>query len=433
MTRGGAPTGRDRDNGGDNDNGSDDGGDNGSDGSEAKMSFDDNDGSTILPGGVAIETLPKVSLHDHLDGALRPETIIELALADPELSATLPSSDPSALADWFFMSCNAGSLPDYLKTFDLTVSVMQTDAQLERVAREWVLDIAAEGIIYGETRWAPEQHLRAGLTLDEAVEAVQRGLDAGVAEVRAAGVARSGAPSGGAVDGGEIRVGQVLCAMRHADRSLEIAELALRHRDAGVVGFDIAGAEHGFSAALHAPAFRLLAENQFPATVHAGEADGLASITSALVDGYALRLGHGVRLAEDITTESSSDEAVTVSLGTLAQWVKDRGITLELCPSSNLQTGAIAQWGDTLAEHPFDLFYQLGMAVTVNPDNRLMSGTSVSRELGLLADEFGYRLDDLEQFQVNAAMAAFISLEDRLELVERIEQGFTNAVRATRR
>lgn len=388
------------------------------------MSYDDNDGSTILPGGVAIEALPKITLHDHLDGALRPETIIALALADPALVATLPSTDPSALAEWVFMQCNAGSLTEYLKPFDLTTAVMQTAAQLERVAREWVLDIAAEGIIYGETRWAPEQHLRAGLTLDEAVEAVQRGLDAGVAEARSAGVV---------ADGGDIRVGQVLCAMRHADRSLEIAELALRHRDRGVVGFDIAGAEHGFSAALHAPAFRLLAENQFPATVHAGEADGLASITSALVDGYALRLGHGVRLAEDISIESSSDDAVTVSLGHLAQWVKDRGITLELCPSSNLQTGAVEQWGDTLAEHPFDLFSQLGMSVTVNPDNRLMSGTTVSRELGLLVDTFSYRLEDLEQFQVNAAMAAFLPLEDRLELVERIENGFTNAVRSARR
>lgn len=382
------------------------------------MSPQDHD-RTLISGGVAIETLPKVTLHDHLDGALRPETIIELALADADsLAETLPSTDPTALAEWFFMSCNAGSLPEYLATFDLTVSVMQTADNLERVAREWVLDIAEDGVIYGETRWAPEQHTRAGLSLDEAVLAVQRGLDAGVAEVRAAG--------------GWVRVGQVVCAMRHADRSLEIAELALRHRDAGVVGFDIAGAEHGFSAGRHAAAFRLLAENQFPATVHAGEADGLASIESALVDGYALRLGHGVRLAEDISIESSDDEAVTVSLGYLAQWVKDRGIALELCPSSNLQTGAISQWGDTLAAHPFDLFYQLGMVVTVNPDNRLMSSTTVSRELGLLVDEFAYGLEDLEQFQINAAMAAFLPLEDRVDLVDRIETGFRDAVRSAR-
>ena len=400
------------------------------------MSFEDNDGETLIQGGVAIESLPKITLHDHLDGALRPETIIDLAGAGTgagtevgagaggsDSAVELPTTDPAALADWFFMSCNSGSLPEYLKTFDLTVSVMQTAAQLERVAREWVLDIAAEGVIYGECRWAPEQHLRAGLSLDEGVEAVQRGLDAGVAEVAAAG---------GAVDGGPIRVGQVLCAMRHADRSLEIAELALRHRENGVVGFDIAGAEHGFPAGRHAKAFRLLAENQFPATVHAGEADGLASIESALVDGYALRLGHGVRLAEDIAIESSTDDAVTVSLGHLAQWVKDRSIALELCPSSNLQTGAVEQWGDTLAEHPFDLFYQLGFAVTANPDNRLMSGTTVSRELGLLVDQFAYTIHDLEQLQVTAAMAAFLPLEDRLELVDRIENGFTNSVRENR-
>jgi adenosine deaminase len=384
------------------------------------MTFDDNDGQTLISGSIAIEGLPKISLHDHLDGALRPETIIELGV---EAGVDLPSTDPTALAEWVFMQCNAGSLTEYLKPFDLTTAVMQTEAQLERVARDWVLDIAAEGVIYAETRWAPEQHLNAGLTLDAAVEAVQRGLDAGVAEVLAAG---------GAADGGDLHVGQVLCAMRHADRSLEIAQLALRHRDRGVVGFDIAGAENGFSAALHAPAFRLLAENQFPATVHAGEADGVASITSALVDGHALRLGHGVRLAEDITTESSTDDAVTVSLGHLSQWVKDRGIALELCPSSNLQTGAISQWGDSLADHPFDLFYQLGMTVTVSPDNRLMSSTTVSRELGLLVDEFAYSLDDLQQFQINAALAAFAPLEDRLELVDRIEQGFINAVRGGR-
>lgn len=384
------------------------------------MSFDDNDGQTLVSGGVAIEALPKISLHDHLDGALRPETIVELATANPEFASELPSTDPGVLAEWVFTSCNAGSLEEYLKPFDLTVSVMQTEAQLERVAREWVLDLAAEGVIYGEARWAPEQHLRGGLSLDEVVQAVQRGLDAGVAEVAAAGA------------GVEIRVGQVLCAMRHADRSLEIAELALRHRDRGVVGFDIAGAEHGFSPLLHAAAFRLLAENQFPATVHAGEADGLASINSALVDGFALRLGHGVRLAEDITIESDDDDTMTVSLGTLSQWVKDRSIALELCPSSNLQTGAISQWGDTLAEHPFDLFYQLGMVVTVNPDNRLMSGTSVSRELGLLVDEFAYGIDDLEQFQINAAMAAFLPLEERQALVERIEDGFIETVRRAR-
>ena len=379
------------------------------------MPFDDNDGPTLMRGGVAIESLPKVTLHDHLDGALRPATIIELGR---EAGVELPSDDPSSLAEWVFMQCNAGSLTEYLKPFDLTTAVMQTEAQLERVAKEWVLDCAADGVIYGETRWAPEQHLRAGLTLAQAVEAVQRGLDAGVGEV--------------AARAGEIRVGQILCAMRHAERSLEIAQLALDFRDRGVVGFDIAGAEHGFSAALHAPAFRLLAENQFPATVHAGEADGIASITSALVDGYALRLGHGVRLAEDITEEGNTDDELTVSLGHVAQWVKDRGIALELCPSSNLQTGAIAAWGDTLAEHPFDVLYQLGFVVTVSPDNRLMSSTTVSRELGLLADEFTYGIDDLEQLQVNAAMAAFLPLEDRLDLVDRIEDGFLNAVRAAR-
>jgi adenosine deaminase len=222
--------------------------------------------------------------------------------------------------------------------------------------------------------------------------------------------------------GGWIRVGQLVSAMRHLDRGTEIAELALRHRDSGVVGFDIAGPEAGFPATRLHEAFDLLARACFPATVHAGEADGIESIRGALVDGHALRLGHGVRVAEDITIESSDDENTFVTLGRVAQWVKDRGIALETSPSSNLQTGAVAAWGSTMADHPFDLLYQLGFRVTVNTDNRLMSATTLTRELELLVEAFGYTVDDLETFQLNAAEAAF--LEDREELIERIGRGF---------
>ncbi len=357
--------------------------------------------------GVDLRVLPKVSLHDHLDGGLRPRTIIELA--EP-LGLELPATDADALAAWFAEKSDSGSLVEYLKTFDVTTAVMQTQEGLTRVAREFVEDLAEDGVVWGEVRWAPEQHLSRGLSLDDAVEAVQEGLAQGMELAAEAGHG--------------IRVGQLVSAMRHTDRGLEIAELALRHRDRGAVGFDIAGPEAGFPPSRFADAFDLLARECFPATVHAGEADGLESIRGALVDGHALRLGHGVRIAEDITIESQDDEASYVSLGRLAQWVKDRGIPLETSPSSNLQTGAIAAWGDDLTAHPFDLLYQLGFRVTVNTDNRLMSATTLTRELSLLSDAFGYGLDDLLTFQLNAAEAAFLPLEERAELVELIEDGF---------
>jgi len=357
--------------------------------------------------GAVINDLPKVSLHDHLDGGLRPATIVDLA---GEAGIELPTTDAEALGQWFADQADSGSLVEYLKTFDVTTSVMQTAPQLHRVAKEFVEDLVTDGVVYGEIRWAPEQHLQGGLTLDEAVEAVQ----AGIAE---------------AVDaaGGSIRIGQLVTAMRHADRSLEIAELAVRHRDRGVVGFDIAGAEAGFPPANHRAAFDLLAAELFPTTVHAGEADGLASIRSALVDGRALRLGHGVRIFEDVTLSDAGDGSTLAALGEVASWVRDREIPLEVAPSSNLQTGAIAAWGDDLADHPFDVLYQLGFRVTVNTDNRLMSQTSLSRELALLAGTFGYDLDDLAAFQINAALGSFLPLEDREEIIATITAGHQEA------
>jgi len=365
----------------------------------------------LMPGGGAnITALPKVSLHDHLDGGLRPQTIIELADA---IGMAVPAQDATALGDWFSTQADSGSLVEYLKTFDITTGVMQTQEGLTRVAREFVQDLGADGVVYGEIRWAPEQHLTRGLSLDQVVDAVQEGLEAGVADV--------------AAQGGSIRVGQLVSAMRHADRGLEIAELAVRHRNNGVVGFDIAGAEAGFPAGNLREAFDYLAHHYLPATVHAGEADGIESIRGALFDGRALRLGHGVRLAEDITTAREDDENTYVTLGPVAQWVKDREIALELSPSSNLQTGAIEQWGSELVDHPFDLLYQLGFRVTVNTDNRLMSATTLSRELFLLSDAFGYDLTDLAVFQLNAAAATFLPLEDREELADIITSGFEAA------
>jgi len=367
-----------------------------------------------LAGPDWIRALPKVSLHDHLDGGIRPQTVIELADAlGLELPQGAPASSAADLADWFAEKSDSGSLVDYLTTFDVTLAVMQTTEGLERTAREFVEDLAADGVVWGEIRWAPEQHLARGLSLDDAVQAVQNGIDAGVDAAHAAGR--------------PIRAGQLITAMRHLDRSIEITELALRWRDRGAVGFDIAGPEKGFPPSRFADAFALLAHEHFPVTVHAGEADDLASIESALFDGRALRLGHGVRIALDIEVTQGDGGTLTASLGRLAQWVRNRGIPLETSPSSNVQTGAIEAWGTTMVDHPFDLLYQLGFAVTVNTDNRLMSGTTLTKELGLLVDAFGYELDDLLTFQLNAAEASFLPLEEREGLAEVIEEGFAAA------
>jgi len=357
--------------------------------------------------GVDLRALPKISLHDHLDGGVRPATIIELGEAN---GVDVPVSDPDGLADWFYTQCNAGSLVEYLKTFDLSTAVMQTEEGLVRIAREFVQDLAADGVIYGEVRWAPEQHLTRGLSLDAVVEAVQEGIELGIKDA--------------AHSGSDIQIGQLITAMRHADRGLEIAELAVRHRERGVVGFDIAGAEAGFPASKQRLAFDYLAAELFPVTVHAGEADGIESIRSALLDGRALRLGHGVRIAEDIFIERDDAESLYATLGPVAEWVRDRKIPLELSPQSNLQTGAIAAWGEELEDHPFDLLYQLDFAVTVNVDNRTMSDTSLTKELTLLSEAFDYDLTDLETFQLNAAAATFQPLEIREALADRISEAF---------
>lgn len=356
-----------------------------------------------------IEDLPKVSLHEHLDGGVRPETIIDIAARD---GIELPADTPDELADWFVEQCSGGSLEDYLETFAITVGVMQRAEDLRRIAYEYALDLADDGVIYAEVRWAPEQHLAQGLTMSGAVDAVQAGLEEAMDELEERGVS--------------LRVTQVLTALRHTDRSLAVAQVAVEHRHDGVVGFDLAGAEYGHPPEAHLHAFSFLADQHIPVTVHAGEAAGLDSVHDALVAGRALRLGHGVRLAEDIDVVDLDEGDQAIALGYVAQWVRDREIALECCPSSNLQTGAIARWGDDIDAHPFDLFYRAGMRVTVSPDNRLMSDTTVSGELARLVEAFEYTLDDVREFQINAALAAFLPLDERLELVERIEEGFAS-------
>lgn len=348
------------------------------------------------PTADQIRRAPKVLLHDHLDGGLRPETIVELAAACGYEG--LPTTDPAALGVWFREAADSGSLVRYLETFAHTCAVMQTREALIRVAADCAEDLAADGVVYAEVRYAPEQHLEAGLTLDEVVEAVNEGFREGEAKARA--------------NGHRIKVGTLLTAMRHAARSQEIAELANRYRDAGVVGFDIAGAEAGHPPTRHQGAFDYLKGENNHFTIHAGEAFGLPSIWEALQCCGADRLGHGVRIIDDITV----NEDGTVALGRLAAYVRDKRVPLEMCPTSNLQTAAASSY----AEHPIGLLSRLKFRVTVNTDNRLMSGTSMSQEFAHLVEAFDYSLDDMQWFTVNAMKSAFVPFDERLAMINEV-------------
>jgi adenosine deaminase len=343
----------------------------------------------------ALQAFPKVSLHDHLDGALRPQTIIELAA---EIQHPLPADNADDLGRWFAQSASSGSLARYLETFDQTLAVMQTAANLSRIAAEYVADLASDGVIYAETRWAPEQHLRAGLTKLEAIEAVREGLAEGMAACR--------------TRGHEIEVRQLLTAMRQADPTLDTAQLALRYRQDGVAGFDIAGPEKGFPPSRFLQSFQLLRRENAYYTIHAGEAEGCRSIWEAVQVCGANRIGHGVAITEDIQQDSQGREV----LGDFAAYVLNQQIPFEMCPSSNVQTGAVP----SIAEHPSHRLDRLGFCITVNPDNRLISATTLSREFALLADAFDYSLADIGRLTINAARSVFAPYEARKALVQRI-------------
>lgn len=367
--------------------------------------------SASRPSPDLIARAPKAVLHDHLDGGLRPATVAELA-ADCGYAARLPTTDPDALATWFRDAADSGSLERYLETFDHTVAVMQTPQALRRVARECALDLAADGVVYAESRFAPELHIDGGLGLDTVVSAVLDGFAEGEAQARTQGT--------------PIRMVAILTAMRHAARSTEIAKLAVSFRDNGVGGFDIAGAEAGHPPTRHLDAFEYLQRENFHFTIHAGEAFGLPSIWEAIQWCGAARLGHGVRIVDDITLDGrpvaellAAGEPVPperVRLGRLAAYVRDTRIPLEMCPSSNLQTGAAA----SIAAHPITLLKSLRFRVTVNTDNRLMSGTSMSREMGLLVEQAGWTLEELRWATINALKSAFIPFDERLALIEHV-------------
>ncbi len=343
----------------------------------------------------AIQQAPKALLHDHLDGGLRPATVIDIA--GQVGYEGLPSTDEAELAAWFRTAAHSGSLVRYLEPFAHTVAVMQTPEALHRVAGECVADLAADNVVYAEVRFAPELHLAGGLVLDEVVEAVLAGFVDGERAAAAAGR--------------PITVRCLVTAMRHAARSRDIAELAIRFRDRGVVGFDIAGAEAGHPPSRHLDAFEYMRANNARFTIHAGEAFGLASIHEALAFCGADRLGHGVRIVDDIDESGGAPR-----LGRLASIVRDKRIPLELCPTSNVQTGAVP----SLDKHPFDLLARLRFRVTVNTDNRLMSDTSMSREMAKLVQTFGYGWRDLEWFTINAMKSAFIHFDERLAIINEV-------------
>jgi adenosine deaminase len=348
-----------------------------------------------------IRTAPKVLLHDHLDGGLRPTTVVELAAEYGYRD--LPTTDPEELAAWFVSAAPRRDLVRYLEGFAHTVAVMQTREALERVAMECVEDLAEDGVVYAEVRFAPELHTERGLVLEEVLESVLAGFHKATA--RSAGAGRP------------IVVRALVTAMRTAARSREIAELAVRYRDAGVAGFDVAGPEAGYPPTDHLDAFHLVQRENFHATLHAGEAFGLPSIWQAIQWCNAERLGHGVRIVDDIVVDRDSG----ISLGRLAAYIRDRRIPLEMCPTSNVHTGAVP----SLAEHPIGLLRRLRFRVTVNTDNRLMSGITLSSELAGLVETFDWTWRDINWLTINAMKSAFYPFDDRLALIDGlIKPGF---------
>src|SRR6201997_1008246 len=335
-----------------------------------------------------LRTFPKVLLHEHLDGVLRPKTVIELAREAKYRD--LPTESPEALSQWFFRGANQGSLAKYLEGFAHTIAVMQTEDALERVAYEQAEDLAADGVVYFETRFAPVFHTQKGLTHQQVVSSVLKGLERGKHDFG-------------------ISSGLIICAMRNMDVSLEMAELAVDFRDRGVVGFDLAGEEGGFPPKKHVDAFHYIQRENFNITIHAGEGYGKESIWQAIQYCGAHRIGHGTRLIEDIAVVDGK----AVKLGDLAQYVLDKRIPLEICLLSNVHTGATP----SLAEHPFKILYQEKFRVTLNTDNRLMSNTTMTQEFEAAANTFGLTLDDFEKITINAMKSAFLSYKERLNFI----------------
>jgi len=354
-----------------------------------------------------IRSLPKVLLHDHLDGGLRPQTIIELA--KEQRYKGLPTTDAGDLARWFHRGAQRGSLPLYLEGFAHTTGVMQTADALERVAYEMLEDMHRDGVAYVETRFAPVFHLEKGLHLDEVVSAVLAGLERGRKDF-------------------DVEYGLIICAMRNMQRSLEMAELAVDFRERGVVGFDLAGEEGGFPPKKHIDAFHYIQRENFNITLHAGEAFGKESIWQAIQWCGAHRVGHATRLIEDIGLDAH-DPTKIVKMGYLAQYILDKLIPLEICLSSNVHTGAV----ESIEQHPFGIYQRYGFRVTLNTDDRLMSDTTMTKELTLAHRAFKLSVDDLEKLAINAIKSAFLPYKRRIQLIyDVIKPGYAK-VRTTKK
>jgi len=336
--------------------------------------------ATTLPLSF-FEKLPKTDLHVHLDGSLRLDTILELGR---EEGVTLPGGTAEELRRAMHCGENTGSLVEYLKAFEITNRVMQTRRGLRRIAFELAEDAARENVRYMEVRYAPMLHTRKGLRLTEVVEAVLNGLRA-------------------AQERHGIESNVIICGIRNIspESSLEMAQLAVAYKNRGVVAFDLAGAEYDYPAKDHLPAFQLVRDNNINVTIHAGEAYGPQSVHQAIHVCGAHRIGHGCRLRED---------------GDLLHYVNDHRIPLECCPSSNVQTGAVRD----LASHPMKLYLDLGLRVTVNTDNRLITDTTVSKELWLCHTQMGMELRDIKRILTNGFKASFIPFHVKQHFVRRL-------------
>jgi adenosine deaminase len=338
-----------------------------------------------------IREVPKVLLHDHLDGGLRPATVIDLA-GDAGYSG-LPTTDPDDLGAWFFNGANKGSLVEFLQGFEHTIAVMQSKEALERVAYEMMEDMHKDGVCYVESRFAPVQHTAGGLYFEDILSAVLEGLERGKRDFG-------------------IGYGLILCAMRNMRDSLEIAELAVNYRDQGVVGFDLAGEEGGYPPKEHIEAFQFIQRENFSITIHAGEAFGLQSIWQAIQFCGAHRIGHATRLAEDI---SHDRDGKVVDLGYLSQYILDKRVPLEICLSSNLHT-------DKIENHPFGDFLKLRFRAFLNTDDRLMSNITLSHEYALACELFDVNIDTVEQLNINAMKSAFCPHKERMRIINEVIQ-----------
>jgi adenosine deaminase len=348
-----------------------------------------------------LRQVPKVLLHDHLDGGLRPQTVIDLAKETGY--DKLPTTNPGELAEWFYRGATRGSLPLFLEGFEHTSGVMQTEEALERVAYETMEDMKKDGVVYLETRFAPVFHTGKGLYQETVVRSVLKGLERGKRDFG-------------------VDYGLILCAMRNMEPhfSQEVAELAVDFRDRGVVGFDLAGEEGGYPPKKHVDAFHYIQRENFNITIHAGEAFGKESIWQAIQWCGAHRIGHATRLIEDMRVKDGE----VLSMGRLAQYVLDKRIPLEMCLTSNVHTGAV----QSMKEHPFGIYYRYKFRVTLNTDDRLMSNITLTDEYQTAAGMFDLTLDDLEKLTINAMKSAFMPYKRRIACIyEKIKPGFAAA------